>query len=182
MLDHERSQRIRLEQTVEDLAKQHNFLEEACRERVVPKHKLAEKSQRHAVTVGSPTIQQSGETTVESSDDEMEFYDAIAEEPEDFSKELGLETSLSFSSSSSEANFISEKKDKVMSHKRSSSDYGASISKTPAAESLRPHSASVGDLVTVSSSVSLTLGALEKFKVGLLRRESVLAISLQNPL
>ena len=83
MLDHERAQRIRLEQTVEDLAKQHNFLEEACRERVVPKHKSTEKIQRPNMTVGSPTIQQPNDAVHESSDDDCEFFDAIAEEPED---------------------------------------------------------------------------------------------------
>ena len=77
MLDHERAQRIRLEQTVEDLAKQHNFLEEACRERVVPKHKTVEKSsEAPAMTAGSPSIKQNIDTSHDSSDDETEFFDA----------------------------------------------------------------------------------------------------------
>ena len=78
VVDHERAQRIRLEQTVEDLAKQHNFLEEACRERVVPKHKTVEKTtgQEPAMTAGSPSIQQNIDASHDSSDDETEFFDA----------------------------------------------------------------------------------------------------------
>ena len=77
VLDHERAQRIRLEQTVEDLAKQHNFLEEACRERVVPKHKTIEKSSEEpTMTAGSPSIKQNMDTSHDSSDDETEFFDA----------------------------------------------------------------------------------------------------------
>ena len=66
-----------MEQTVEDLAKQHNFLEEACRERVVPKLKTVEKTgQEPTMTAGSPSIQQNMDASHDSSDDETEFFDA----------------------------------------------------------------------------------------------------------
>ena len=63
---------------MEDLAKQHNFLEEACRERVVPKFQaIAEKSsQESTMTPGNPALQDAMDNSHDSSDEETEFFDA----------------------------------------------------------------------------------------------------------
>ena len=169
MLDHERAQRIRLEQTVEDLAKQHNFLEEACRERVVPKHKATEKSQRPpSMTVGSPSIEKTNESVLESSDEEeTEFFDAIAEEPDDLLEGLQFKDTQSTPSISSEVRLNAEGKEKIMSHKRSASDYGASSPDTLEPAALSRHSVSAGDLATISSSISSPSGILGEIKVRL---------------
>ncbi|XP_077995182.1 oxysterol-binding protein 1-like isoform X2 [Glandiceps talaboti] len=64
-LQHEREQRIRLEETIELLAKQHNTLERACRGNLTGDNK------------GNP----SGGATDDYSDDDNEFFDAIDESP-----------------------------------------------------------------------------------------------------
>ena len=158
MLDHERAQRIRLEQTVEDLAKQHNFLEEAT-----------EKSQRPpSMTVGSPSIEKTNESVLESSDEEeTEFFDAIAEEPDDLLEGLQFKDTQSTPSISSEVRLNAEGKEKIMSHKRSASDYGASSPDTLEPAALSRHSVSAGDLATISSSISSPSGILGEIKVRL---------------
>ncbi|CAB3985242.1 Hypothetical predicted protein [Paramuricea clavata] len=156
VVDHERAQRIRLEQTVEDLAKQHNFLEEACRVRVVPKLKTIEKSsQEPTMTAGSPSIQQNMDASHESSDDETEFFDA-----EDLIGGIPL-TNVKLSTSSSEVSFASEKN--VTSHKRSASDYAVANVKSP--DVRRVHSASAGDLVSSSSTMTSPSGTFAVSKL-----------------
>ncbi|XP_046841435.1 oxysterol-binding protein 1-like isoform X2 [Xenia sp. Carnegie-2017] len=152
-IEHERSQKIRLEQTVEELAKQYNFLEEACREGV-PKQKkntLAKSSrQSSAMTAGQPSTQtgvDSGNTS--SDDDDTEFFDAV-----DVTGNIPYSAG-ELSTASSDISFQSEKN--VTSHKRSSSDYAVSVPETT--DNHRMHSASAGDLS--SSSISATL-KLEK--------------------
>ncbi|XP_002735155.1 oxysterol-binding protein 1-like [Saccoglossus kowalevskii] len=63
-LQYEREQRLRLEETVETLAKQHNTLERACRG-----------------NLGPDKGKSKGSATEEFSDDDNEFFDAIEESP-----------------------------------------------------------------------------------------------------
>uniref|UniRef100_A0A803T399 Oxysterol-binding protein n=1 Tax=Anolis carolinensis TaxID=28377 RepID=A0A803T399_ANOCA len=70
VLQHEREQRIRLEETIEQLAKQHNHLERACRG--APSH--ASNTSSH-VSKGGSVQSVKGEASDE--DEETEYFDAM---------------------------------------------------------------------------------------------------------
>ncbi|XP_063074778.1 oxysterol-binding protein 1 isoform X2 [Engraulis encrasicolus] len=77
-LQAEREQRVRLEETLEQLAKQHNHLERAFRGATV-----LPAAQGNAVTDGGKGGPSSGKGDASDEDDENEFFDAM-EDPQEF--------------------------------------------------------------------------------------------------
>ncbi|KFP72440.1 Oxysterol-binding protein 1, partial [Acanthisitta chloris] len=75
LLQHEREQRIRLEETIEQLAKQHNSLERACR----GAPGLASAATSSASTTKGSVQSAKGEASDE--DEETEYFDAMEDAP-----------------------------------------------------------------------------------------------------
>uniref|UniRef100_A0A8C5JW10 Oxysterol-binding protein n=1 Tax=Junco hyemalis TaxID=40217 RepID=A0A8C5JW10_JUNHY len=76
LLQHEREQRIRLEETIEQLAKQHNSLERACRG--APGLATGTASSATSVPAGSV---QSAKGEASDEDEETEYFDAMEDAP-----------------------------------------------------------------------------------------------------
>ncbi|NXC88369.1 OSBP2 protein, partial [Cercotrichas coryphoeus] len=76
LLQHEREQRIRLEETIEQLAKQHNSLERACRG--APGLASGTASSASAAKAGSV---QSAKGEASDEDEETEYFDAMEDAP-----------------------------------------------------------------------------------------------------
>ena len=85
LLQSEKDKRIRLEETVETLAKQHNKLEQACK---VVDTGMRTKSSTATNSVESPTLGRSPSLIANELDEDDEepdeFFDAISEHPEAF--------------------------------------------------------------------------------------------------
>ena len=99
-LQHERQQRMNLEETVEALAKQHNTLERAC----------SKNTGVHPVGIAGlgPAVDNDSDEEEDEDEENAEFFDAISENPEECSLPASKSRESLHSRTSSDQSFTSE--------------------------------------------------------------------------